>query len=114
MYQPFQALKDPKYSIAYANLCKVMSTLKVETPTEEGKVKVITFRRMLLTRVQQKFESKEGDEEKEGMLNTIKEAHDVSSFGLHVVLYHYACEKGMQIGHNRPFKKFILFMHYSV
>lgn len=79
----FQALKDPKYSIVYANLCKVMSILKVETHTEEGKTKVITFRRVLLTKFQQKFESEEvRDKEMESTLNTIKEAHDVSSLML--------------------------------
>ena len=77
----FQALKDPKYSIVYANLCKVMSTVKVEVLTEEGKAIIVTFRRMLLTRIQQEFESKESDEEKRSMLNAIKEAHDVSYFG---------------------------------
>ena len=75
-----QALEEPKFSIAYANLCKVMSTIKVEVPTEpEGKPKVITFRRVLLTKCQQEFEKdKKDDEEREKMLNAIKETEDVS------------------------------------
>ena len=75
-----QALEEPKFSIAYANLCKVMSTIKVEVPAEpEGKPKVITFRRVLLTKCQQEFEKdKKDDEEREKMLNAIKETEDVS------------------------------------
>ena len=76
----FQVLKDPKYGIVYANLCKVMSTVKVSTEalTEDGKPKIITFRRVLLTKIQQEFESKESDKEIRSMLNAIKETHDVS------------------------------------
>ena len=88
----FQALKDPKYSTAYANLCKVMSTVKVKALTEEGKGKTITFRRVLLTRIQQEFESKESDEEKQSMLSAIKEAHDVSYFSYDLPWYYiYYC-----------------------
>ena len=88
----FQALKDPKYSIVYANLCKVMSTVKVEVHTEEEKPKIITFRRILLTRIQQAFEGMESDEEKQSILNAIKEVHDVSYFGysLHSFISLYA------------------------
>ena len=58
-----------------------MSTIKVEVPTEpEGKTKVITFRRVLLTKCQQEFEKdKRDDEERENMLNAIKETEDVST-----------------------------------
>ena len=74
-----QALEEPKFSIAYANLCKVMSTIKVEVAMEtEGKTKVITFRRVLLTKCQQEFEKdKKDDEEREKMLDAIKETEDV-------------------------------------
>ena len=58
-----------------------MSTIKVEVPPEsEGKAKVITFRRVLLTKCQQEFEKdKKDDEEREKMLNAIKETEDVSA-----------------------------------
>ena len=58
-----------------------MSTIKVDVPTEpEGKPKVITFRRVLLTKCQQEFEKdKKDDEERENMLNAIKETEDVSA-----------------------------------
>ena len=57
-----------------------MSTIKVDVPAEpEGKPKVITFRRVLLTKLQQEFEKdKKDDEERENMLNAIKETEDVS------------------------------------
>ena len=75
-----QALEEPKFSIAYANLCKVMSTIKVELPLEEGgKQKFLTFRRVLLTKCQQEFEKdKKEDEEREKMVNAVKETEDVS------------------------------------
>ena len=52
----------------------------MEVPTEaEGRTKVITFRRVLLTRCQQEFEKdKKDDEEREKMLIAIKEMEDVS------------------------------------
>ena len=58
-----------------------MSTIKVDVPAEpEGKPKVITFRRVLLTKCQQEFEKdKKDDEERENMLNAIKETEDVSA-----------------------------------
>ena len=58
-----------------------MSTIKVEIPTKpERKPKVITFRRMLLSKCQQEFEkNKRNDEEREKILNAIKETEDVSS-----------------------------------
>ena len=75
-----QALEEPKFSIAYANLCKVMSVIKVEAPAgEDGKAKVVTFRRVLLTKCQQEFEKdKKDDEDREKMLTAIKETDEVS------------------------------------
>ena len=65
-----------------------MSTIKVEVPTEpEGKPKVITFRRVLLTKCQQEFEKdKRDDEERENMLNAIKETEDVSIYKKYLCL----------------------------
>ena len=76
-----QVLEEPTFRVAYANLCKVMSTIKVEIPTEhKGKPRVITFRRILLTKCQQEFEKDmRDDEEREKILNAIKETEDVSS-----------------------------------
>ena len=52
----------------------------MEVPTEpEGRSKVITFRRVLLTRLQQEFEKDmKDDEERERMFCAIKETEDVS------------------------------------
>ena len=74
-------LEEPKFRVSCANLCKVMSTIKVEIPTEyKGKPRVITFRRILLTKCQQAFEKDmRDDEEREKILNAIKETEDVSS-----------------------------------
>ena len=69
------------YSIAYANLSKVMSTIKVEQPPSEegGKARILTFRRVLLSKCQQEFErDKRDDKERETMLSAIKETDDVS------------------------------------
>ena len=75
-----QALEEPSFSIAYANLCKVMSPIKVELMQEEGKPpKSTNFRRMLLTKCQQEFEKdKKDDETLEKMKEDIEKAASVS------------------------------------
>lgn len=55
------------YGIAYANLCKVMSPLKVEWE-EEGRVKYTNFRRELLMKLQAEFERDKKDDEKRDSL----------------------------------------------
>ena len=76
-----QVVKGPKYSIAYANLCKVMSTTKVrESTTVGGSQRDVTFLRILISKLQQEFErNKDDDEEREGLLRAIEAAQDVSS-----------------------------------
>ena len=69
-----QALEEPSFSIAYANLCKVMSPLKVEWE-EEGKAKHTNFRRELLTKCQAEFErDKKDDEEHDKKQKAVDEA----------------------------------------
>ena len=77
------------YSIAYANLSKVMSPIKVEVMVEEGKTKTTNFRRMLLTKCQQEFEKdKQDDHTLEEMRDRITMAETVSLFSkLFVVFY---------------------------
>ena len=62
------------YSIAYANLCRVLSPVRVEW-TQDGKTKFTTFRRVLLTKCQQEFE-KDDDTHKE-MMAAIENAETV-------------------------------------
>ena len=72
-----QALEEPNFSIAYANLCKVLSPIKVEW-TVDGKAKFTTFRRVLLTKCQQEFEKdKKDDEDREERLVAIEKAETV-------------------------------------
>ena len=69
----------PKYGIAYANLCKVLSPLNVDRVLPDGKAKSTNFRRVLLTKCQQEFEKdKKDDEETEKMLKAIEAAETVS------------------------------------
>lgn len=71
-------MEEPNFSIAYANLCKVLSPIKVEVMVE-GKSKFTTFRRVLLTKCQQEFEKdKKDDEERDEMLTNIQNAETVS------------------------------------
>ena len=75
-----QAIKEPKYSIAYANLYKVMSTIKVESTAENGSAQVVMFRRVVLAKLQWVFEEdKQDDEEREGLLRAIDATQDVST-----------------------------------
>ena len=92
-----QALKEPMYSAAYANLCRVMSPvspastpqqdnalsllpslslqIKVSWITEDGKEQSTTFRREVLTMCQREFEGSKQDKEKEDqLLRAVKEA----------------------------------------
>ena len=65
--------------MAYANLCKVMSPIKVEVMMEEGKTKSTSFRRMLLTRCQQEFEKdKQDDKTLDKIREDITQAESVS------------------------------------
>ncbi len=83
MYFMFQAIGEPVYTIAYANLCKVMSPIKVEYTSEDGKTKQTNFRRMLLTKCQRKFEKdRKGDESLETMQKEIESAETVRNYEL--------------------------------
>ncbi len=78
MYFMFQAIGEPVYTIAYANLCKVMSPIKVEYTSEDGKTKQINFMRMLLIKCQREFEKyRKGDESLETMQKEIESAETV-------------------------------------
>ena len=56
-----------------------MSTIKVEGPIDDGRTRIITFRRVLLTKCQQEFEKdKKDDEDRENMLKAIEDTDDVS------------------------------------
>ena len=71
-------MADTRFAIAYANLCKVMSPIKVEFVSEEGKTRHTNFRRMLLTKCQKEFEKdKKDDENLETMLKEIEKAETV-------------------------------------
>ena len=63
----------------YANLCRVLAPLAVETVNAEGKPQAVTFRRLLLTKCQQEFEKdKQEDEEMETMQKGVETAETVS------------------------------------
>ena len=56
-----QALEEPNFSVAYAQLCRVLSKVTVEVGAGPD-VKKKTFRSLLLTKCQQEFEKdKESD-----------------------------------------------------
>ena len=74
----YQALEEPSFSIAYANLCKVLSPRKVEWTTEDGTKKHTNFRRVLLTKCQQEFEKdKKDDEDVDNMQKAVDDAETV-------------------------------------
>ena len=66
-----------------------MSTIKVDVATEEGKPKVVTFRRVLLTKCQQEFEKdKKDNKDREKMLAAIKDTEDVNNINFKATLTH--------------------------
>ena len=73
-----QAVGQQRFSIAYANLCKVMSPIKVEWVAEDGNIRSNNFRRMLLTKCQKEFQKdKKDDESVKSMLADIKTTETV-------------------------------------
>ncbi len=74
-------MEEPSFSIysyAYANLCKVLSLLRVEWVSEDGTKKQTNFRRVLLTKCQQEFEKdKKDDEDRDKMLKAVEDAQTV-------------------------------------
>ena len=71
----------------YANLCRVLAPIRIDTE-KEGKPHIITFRRLLLTKCQQEFEKdKQEDEEREAMQKGVEAAETVSHVTQHRVLW---------------------------
>ena len=71
-------MADSRFAIAYAKLCKVMSSIKVEYVSEKDKTKHTNFRSMLLTKCQKEFEKdKKDDENMETMQKEIQMAEMV-------------------------------------
>ena len=73
-----QALEEPNYSVVYANLCKVLSPVKVDWTATDGKPRSTNFRRVVLTKCQKEFEKgKKDDDNRQQMLKAIEEADTV-------------------------------------
>ncbi|KAL5490853.1 hypothetical protein EMCRGX_G016045 [Ephydatia muelleri] len=70
-----RAITETMYSEVYANLCRVLAPLAVETVNAEGKPQTVNFRRLLLTKCQQEFEKDmQEDEERETMQKGVETA----------------------------------------
>ncbi|KAM4743217.1 eukaryotic translation initiation factor 4 gamma 1-like isoform 2-T2 [Anableps anableps] len=56
-----KAISEPDFSVAYANMCRCLSGLKVITPDKPGAT--VNFRKLLLNRCQKEFEKDKDDDE---------------------------------------------------
>ncbi|XP_061654535.1 eukaryotic translation initiation factor 4 gamma 1a isoform X11 [Phyllopteryx taeniolatus] len=56
-----KAILEPSFSVAYANMCRCLSALKVPTTDKPGLI--VTFRKLLLNRCQKEFEKDQDDDE---------------------------------------------------
>ncbi|KAM4589651.1 eukaryotic translation initiation factor 4 gamma 1-like isoform 1-T1 [Fundulus diaphanus] len=56
-----KAISEPDFSVAYANMCRCLSGLKVITPDKPGAN--VNFRKLLLNRCQKEFEKDKDDDE---------------------------------------------------
>ena len=73
-----QIILEPRFAIMYAKLCKVMSPMKVECVSEEGKTKHLSFRKVLLAMFQKELEKdKKDDQNMTIMQKTIETAETV-------------------------------------
>jgi len=64
-----QAIDEPNFCEAYANMCRTMSQFKVSTPAPSGQggavqTATVEFRKVLLTRCQREFEKDRANEDK--------------------------------------------------
>ncbi|XP_039621185.1 eukaryotic translation initiation factor 4 gamma 1a isoform X1 [Polypterus senegalus] len=56
-----KAISEPNFSVAYANMCRCLITLKVPTTDKPGVT--VNFRKLLLNRCQKEFEKDKDDDE---------------------------------------------------
>ncbi|XP_075330157.1 eukaryotic translation initiation factor 4 gamma 1 isoform X6 [Odontesthes bonariensis] len=56
-----KAISEPDFSVAYANMCRCLSGLKVQTTDKPGPA--VNFRKLLLNRCQKEFEKDKDDDE---------------------------------------------------
>lgn len=56
-----KAISEPDFSVAYANMCRCLSGLKVHTTDKPGAT--VNFRKLLLNRCQKEFEKDKDDDE---------------------------------------------------
>ncbi|XP_054612711.1 eukaryotic translation initiation factor 4 gamma 1a isoform X2 [Dunckerocampus dactyliophorus] len=56
-----KAISEPSFSVAYANMCRCLSGLKVPISDKPGYI--VTFRKLLLNRCQKEFEKDQDDDE---------------------------------------------------
>ncbi|XP_037538145.1 eukaryotic translation initiation factor 4 gamma 1a isoform X2 [Nematolebias whitei] len=56
-----KAISEPNFSVAYANMCRCLITLKV--PTSDNSGSFVNFRKLLLNRCQKEFEKDQDDDE---------------------------------------------------
>uniref|UniRef100_A0A3P8XJF7 Eukaryotic translation initiation factor 4 gamma, 1a n=1 Tax=Esox lucius TaxID=8010 RepID=A0A3P8XJF7_ESOLU len=82
-----KAISEPNFSVAYANMCRCLTALKVPTTDKPGVT--VNFRKLLLNRCQKEFEKDQDDdvifeakqkemeaEEKAGLKADLEEARD--------------------------------------
>ena len=55
-----QAISEPNFSVAYANMCRCLSMFKVPSESKPGES--VNFRAVLLTRCQREFEKDKSSE----------------------------------------------------
>ena len=56
-----QAISEPNFSVAYANMCRCLSLFKVPSESKQGET--VNFRAVLLTRCQREFEKDKSSEQ---------------------------------------------------
>lgn len=73
-------MKQPVFSIIFANLCQVMSPIEIEWENvEDGTTQRTSFYRLLLNKVQQKFENHGNDKHIVSLRHAIGQANTVGT-----------------------------------
>ena len=79
----FQAVDEPSFSVAYAQMCKVLGTMQVpaDRKNKDEQPEYVNFRKLLVNRCQSEFEkSTEVPFNREARLKEIEETTDPVSY----------------------------------
>lgn len=98
-----KAISEPGFSVAYANMCRVLTEAFNKVPaTNEPNAPVVTFRKILLNKCQTEFEKESKDEkELEEQRNRTFDTEEERKFNLEEIAYKERANRRRTLGNIR-------------